>query len=392
MKSTPTGWERHAVRMADATVRPESRWHRPLATVPRHLFVPRWWSAGERDGMWAYELRDGASDPDAWMSSAYDKSLSVITRVGPHHADHAAPAAVVPEAWPTSSATLPALVVKMYQHAVLADDSRLLATCGSGYGTALACRRLGDGHVTSVDVDPYLVDAARERLAAAGHRPHLEVCDVTGSLPGVYDRIVSTVSVPAVPASWLKALAPGGRMVTNLSGTGLLIVADKTADGGAIGKVAPEPAGFMSTRHGDDYPPTPGTAGRWATARTADGDSVTTGRYPVMRVNSTWDVRSTLELTVPGIEHRMETATDGSRTAYMLHPDGSWARATAPAAREMPTVHQGGPRRLWDELDRIRTWLVTDGDLPISEAAVRIDPDGACHFSRSGWSATVSAR
>jgi protein-L-isoaspartate O-methyltransferase len=392
MEWTPAGWEAHAARMADATVRPESRWHGPLAAVPRHLFVPRWWTPGEQDGTWVYELRDGAGDPDTWMNSAYDNSLSVITRVGPHHADHAAPGTVVPETWPTSSATLPALVVTMYQHAYLADDSRLLVTCGSGYGTALACRRLGDEHVTSVDVDPYLVHAARDRLAATGHRPHLETCDVTGELPGIYDRIVSTVSVPAIPVSWLKALTPGGRMVTTLSQTGLLIVADKTADGGATGRVAPEPAGFMSTRHDDDYPPAPDNTDRWATARKADGESVTTGRYPVMRVSSTWDVRSTLELTVPGIEHRMEIAKDGTRTACMLHPDGSWARATAPGAREVPTVHQSGPHRLWDELDRIRTWLVIDGDLPISGAAVRIDPDGACHFTRSGWSATIRAR
>ncbi|MFJ5635293.1 methyltransferase domain-containing protein [Streptomyces goshikiensis] len=392
MEWTPASWDAHAVQMADATVRPESRWHRPLATTPRHLFVPRWWTPAERDGTWVYELRDGADDPAAWMSSAYDHILSVITRVGPHHADHAAPAAVVPEARPTSSATLPALVVKMYQHAFLADDSRLLVTCGSGYGTALACQRLGEGRVTSVDVDPYLVQAARDRLAAAGHRPRLEVCDVTCALPGVYDRIVSTVSVPAIPASWLTALAPGGRMVTALSGTGLLIVADKTENGGASGKVAPEPAEFMSTRHGDDYPLAPDHADLWATARKADGETVTTGRYPVMRVSRTWDVRSTLELTVPGIEHRMETAADGTRTSYMLHPDGSWARATAPGARQVPTVHQGGPRRLWDELDRIRTWLVNDGDLPVASAAVRIDPDGACHLSRSGWSATIGAQ
>lgn len=392
VERAPAGWDGHAARMADATVRPESRWHRPLATVPRHLFVPRWWTAVERDGRWVYELSDGADDPDAWMGIAYDHRRSVITRVGPRHADHAVPDAVVPEAWPTSSATLPALVVTMYRHACLADDSRLLVTCGSGYGTALACRRLGDDRVTSVDIDPYLVHAARDRLAAAGHRPQLEVCDVTGELPGLYDRIVSTVAVPSVPASWLTALRPGGRMVTSLSGTGLLVVADKTSDGGATGTVAREPAAFMSTRQGDDYPPAPDNAELWATARTADGQTVTTGRYPVMRVGSTWDVRSTLELTVPGIEHRMETAADGSRTAYMLHPDGSWARATAPTAREAPTVHQSGPRRLWDELDRIRTWLVIDGDLPVAGATVHIDPDGTCHLSRGGWSATVGAR
>ncbi|MYY11088.1 methyltransferase type 11 [Streptomyces sp. SID4919] len=375
--------------MADETVRPESRWHRPLTSTPRHLFVPRWWTTSEQDGAWVYQLHDGASDPEAWMNSAYDGTLSVVTRVGPHHADHAVPGTVIPEAWPTSSSTLPQLVVEMYRHAVIADDSRILVTCGSGYGTALACHRLGSDRVTSIDVDKYLVEAARERLAAIGHRPRLDVCDVTGELPGSYDRIISTVSVPAVPASWLTALAPGGRLVTTLFRTGLVIIADKTADGGAVGKVAPKAAAFMSTRHGDDYPPVPDNASLWETARTAEGENVATGRYPVMRVSSTWDVRSTLELTVPGIEHSMDVGKDGTRTAYMVHPDGSWARAAASGARELPTVHQGGPRRLWDELDRIRTWLVIDGDLPVAGAAVRIDPDGTCHLTRSGWSATI---
>lgn len=391
MDRTP-GWVDHAARMADATVRPESRWHRPLAATPRHLFVPRWWTASEQGGTWVYELREGARDPDAWMGTAYDNSLSVITRVGPHHADHAAPGTVVPETRPTSSATLPALVVRMYQHAVIADDSSILVTCGSGYGTALACQRLGDERVTSVDVDPYLIQAARDRLAAVGHHPRLEVCDVTDELPGTYDRIISTVSVPAIPPSWLQALQPGGRMVTTLSRTALIITADKTADGGATGKVAPEPAQFMTTRHSDDYPPpTDRNTDLWDTARKTEGESIITGHYPVMRVNSAWDVRTTLELTCPGIEHRMEKAADGTRTAYMVHPDGSWARATAPGARDLPTVHQGGPRRLWDELDRIRTWLLIDGDLPVAGAAVRIDPDGTCHLSRNGWSATVRA-
>ncbi|MFD7338758.1 methyltransferase domain-containing protein [Streptomyces violascens] len=382
-------WKDHAAQMADAAVRPESRWHRPLSVTPRHQFVPRWWTWGERDGVEGYTLHDGASDPEAWMSTAYDSTHTLITRVGPHHADHAEPGTVIPETWPTSSSTLPQLVVMMYRHACIADDARILVTTGSGYGTALACERLGHRHVTSVDVDPYLVTAARERLAAAGHHPNVEVCDLTGPLPGRYDRIVSTVSVRHVPASWLTALRPGGRLVTTLAGTGLIVVADKTDDGGAVGTVAPESAGFMRTRHGDDYPPAPDDTALWETAQTAEGDSVTTGCYPVMRVSSTWDVRSTLELTVPGIEHRMATREDGTRTAYMLHPDGSWARATASGVRELPTVHQGGPRRLWDELDRIRTWLVIDGDLPVSGAHITITPDGRTTLSRSGWSATL---
>jgi protein-L-isoaspartate O-methyltransferase len=86
----------------------------------------------------------------------------------------------------------------------------------------------------------------------------MAVCDITGPLPeepGEYDRIISTVSVRPIPASWLAALRPGGRLVTTTAGTGLIVTADKQADGGAVGQVQQDRAGFMATRHGDDYAP-----------------------------------------------------------------------------------------------------------------------------------------
>ena len=48
----------------------------------------------------------------------------------------------------------------------------------------------------------------------------------------------------------------------------------------------------------------------------------------------------------------------------MVHADGSWARATG-AGDDTPTVHQGGPRRLWDILDGIRLDWLRDGSLPV---------------------------
>ncbi|MFD4479493.1 methyltransferase domain-containing protein [Streptomyces sp. NPDC058471] len=388
-------WESAARRLAANTViRPESRWYQPLATTPRHVFVPRWWTRTTRsDGEELWELRDGASNTEVWLREVY-ADTTLVTRVGPLHADQAKAGQALTrerERRSTSSSTLPALVLMMYRAAWITDTSRLLVTCGSGYGTALACARLGEEQVTSVDIDPYLVQAARKRLAEAGQHPRVEVCDLTGDLPrGRYDRIISTVSVPTVPASWLEALAPGGRLVTTLANTGLVIVADKTPDGGAVGHVAPEAAGFMSARHGEDYDDTfPENSPVWQTAQNAEGQSITTSRYPLTYVPDTWDIRSTLELLAPGIDHRQHTAEDGSRTVYMLHADGSWARATAAGRRDSPTVHQGGPRRLWDHLDRIRTWLVVDGDLPIRGAKVTIAPDGAATFSRRGWTATI---
>ncbi|MFD9562511.1 protein-L-isoaspartate(D-aspartate) O-methyltransferase [Streptomyces sp. NPDC059994] len=373
-------WETHARRLAADTVRPESRWYGPLATVPRHLFVPRWWA--NDGGRWV--LRDGPSDPEAWVQAAYsDRTL--VTRVGPLHADDAEPDAEITTGHPTSSSTLPGLVVSMYRHAVIGDESEVLVTTGSGYGTALACRRLGDKRVTSIDVDAALVKKAGDRLKSVGLNPKTAVCDITGPLPGEYDRIISTVSVRPVPASWLAALKPGGRLVTTIARTGLIVTADKTPDGGAAGRIALDAAGFMATRQDDDYPP--GLDAVYEQAKTAEGDAVGVGRYPVLYVPDAWDVWSMLELSVPGIEHR-RTDDDDRRTVWLLHPDGSWARAEG-VWTDPPTVHQSGPQRLWDELERIRHRLNREGGLPVYGAHVRIEPDGTTHLKRGAWSATI---
>ncbi|MFD7973446.1 hypothetical protein [Streptomyces clavifer] len=114
-------WETHTRGLAAAVVRPESRWFGPLATTPRHVFVPRWWEGG--DTKW--EQRDGASDVAGWMAAAYsDRTL--VTRVGAAHADDSDPGSGVGGGLPTSSSTLPGLVVNMYRHAMLTDDCHTL--------------------------------------------------------------------------------------------------------------------------------------------------------------------------------------------------------------------------------------------------------------------------
>ncbi|MEV0438931.1 methyltransferase domain-containing protein [Streptomyces spectabilis] len=368
-------WQEHAARLADEVTHPQSRWHDAVRFTPRHLFVPRWWWA-ERTGA---VLADGPEKPGLWLRAAYSDT-TLVTRLGTLHADHAKPDDH--PAWrSTSSSTLPSLVVNMFRHARPAEGMDVLDVgTGSGYGTALLCHRLGGRHVTSVDVDPYLTSAARQRLAEAGHQPHVATVDAFRPLPGTYDRIIATVSVPlpGIPASWLTALRPGGRLVTTIAGTSLIIGADKTPDGGAVGRVERDWAGFMTTRHAPDYPPS--LLAQLPHARDEDGDEVTTGRYPVLNVDDAWDVRTRLTLAVPGIETHFEEYGQ-HRTAWLLHADGSWARA-AGRPTDAPTVHQSGPQRLWDQLEVIRHELNTTGYIGLYGARVRIDPDGACHIDQ----------
>jgi len=285
---------------------------------------------------------------------------------------------------------MPALVVDMYRQARICDGADVLDVgAGCGYGCALLTRRLGPEHVTSIDVDPYLTATAAARLDAIGLHPSILTVNATGELPGNYDRIVPMVSLPAIPRSWLTALRPRGRLVFSLTGGSVLITADKTPDGGAIGKVAPYGVSFMAARHGPDYAGPPGVPEEicWA-----DGEAVAASRYPVVDPTWGWELDAMLSVTTPGITYRSDTdAQTGVTTVWMVHGDGSWARASGKDG-EAATVHQAGPRRLWDILDDVRDQWITDGCLPVRGAEARIEPDGTCHLKRGRWQATISCR
>ncbi|MFD7583752.1 methyltransferase domain-containing protein [Kitasatospora sp. NPDC059817] len=374
-------WEGRSADLAARATDPDSRWRNPVAGVPRHELVPRWWEPAE-GGTW--QLQVGEANPDFWLQRAYGNE-SLVTSVGGLHADHAKPDDR-PTGLPTSSATLTPLVVKMLRHGRIAAEHDLL-DIGTGAGglTAIAATRLGSDRVTSVDIDGYLVDAARDRLAGMGLSPHFVTQDATDALPGDYDRIVATVSARPVPVPWLQALRRGGRLVTTIADTALILTAWKTPDGGATGVIERDWAGFMTTRHGSAYPP--GLDELFKTAREADGENVKLFRYPVTDIRNNWEVWSMLTINIPGIEVDFEETPEG-RTACLAHPDGSWARAEA-TKFEPPTVHQSGPRRLWSELESIRNWREVEGGLPLYGCRAVVTPDGVIHLSRGRWSATI---
>lgn len=127
------GWEPHAEQLAGEVTEPMSRWRPLVASTPRHVFVPHWWQWADPEG---WTAREGEADEQRWMSAAYsDRTL--ITRLGPAHADHAQPGEH-PSGRPTSSATQPGLVVQMYRHAGITDGADILDVgTGSGYGCVI---------------------------------------------------------------------------------------------------------------------------------------------------------------------------------------------------------------------------------------------------------------
>jgi protein-L-isoaspartate O-methyltransferase len=346
-------------------------WAAAVASTPRHLLVPRWWRPSADYSRW--DLVDGPADPDAWMAAAYTDA-TLITRVGARHADHAHGARPA-RGEPTSSSTLPGLVVRMLAHLRVDDGMRVIDVgAGCGYSAALLAFRLGDPAVLSVDIDGCLTAAAAQRLARFGRRPRVVSADATGPLPSeVHDRLIATVSARPVPASWLAALRPGGRLITTIAGTPLMLVAAVQADGTAAGRVLPEQATFMPTRAGPDYPPRLDHV--YADARSSPGEGVRPAAAAIPDLHRDWPAAALLALVVPGVEHRSYQRSDGLRLTWLLHPDGSWARAEE-GGEQAALVHQAGRLRLWDEFEAARAAWDRRGRPPLDQLRAELRPDG----------------
>ncbi|WP_051856496.1 putative ATP-grasp-modified RiPP [Streptomyces sp. NRRL B-1347] len=152
---------------------------------------------------------------------------------------------------PTSSSTLPSLVVRMLQAAgVRAQDRVLEIGTGTGYSTALLCHRLGGRSVVSIEYDPAL---AADRIHACGYSPRL----ITGDgLEGYedeaeYDHTIVTCAVRTIPRAWIWQTRAEGTITVTLGGwmqAHGLVRLTVNEDGSAVGRFTGETISYMLAR------------------------------------------------------------------------------------------------------------------------------------------------
>ncbi|GGZ92967.1 methyltransferase domain-containing protein [Streptomyces subrutilus] len=236
----------HAAQVRELTAAgalDDPHWRAAFAAVPRHVFVPYFWT-----GRGAGHERLWSEDPDPerrarWLRGVYaDAPLATRLRDGEL----------------LSSSSQPSLMARMLEALGVRDGDNVLEIgAGTGYNAALLCHRLGADRVTTVDLDEEITESARSHLAALGYRPAVVTGDGARGCPSraPFDRIMVTCTLPRVPYAWLGQCRPGARILSPLS-TGLIALTVRdSAPGFAEGRFLHTPAYFVPLRGATAAPP-----------------------------------------------------------------------------------------------------------------------------------------
>ncbi|MFD7449027.1 methyltransferase domain-containing protein [Kitasatospora sp. NPDC059827] len=345
-------------------------WRGAFERAPRSAFVP--------DDIWVedgaaptgYHLVNKDADPAEWWAEV-NSGRQVVTQLDDGRADGPGIA--------TSSGSMPFLVASMLRHLDVADGNTALDIgTGTGWTSALLCHRLGDRAVTTVEVDPAVAATAGKHLAALGLKPRRIVGDGLLGHPagGPYDRIHSTAAVQRVPLAWIEQTRPGGIIVTPwgtpYANAGLLRleVGERGRDshGRFVGDVS-----FMWMR-----------AQRPHTVTSPDLPPARRGPSPMDPDLAEENVHAAFAvgLRVPGVRtlHTWQAADPAGTHRFRLSDDsGSWASVRFSDWHEADAVHQGGPRRLWDEVVAARRAWLEDGRPELTRFGLTVTADGDQH-------------
>ncbi|MEQ0560738.1 methyltransferase domain-containing protein [Amycolatopsis sp. NEAU-NG30] len=360
MTTAEVHWRDRAADLADDLARTgdvtDPAWLDAIRGTPRHELVPVFFQQ-LRPGRWtSTHVGDQGGRPASLAAAYSDAELAILLDRSVR------PAAVL------STAIRPRHAARTLQALDVHPGHRVLHVgTGSGYLTALLCRRLGDQDVMSLDIEPALVDLAAARLAAIGHTPTVQAGHAWDGLPehGPVDRIVATCALPSIPPSWLSQLGTHGIVVAELRlgpGAATLVRLARQAPDRIEGRFHPAGTAFAPLR------PCPGRSSQHTAAWIDHDTSSPRSRWSTIAPDTPWlhdpEVSrvtwflAALDLGMYEVRHqrRPQGFPPGHPAIVLDTPDGSWARIDTVARDGEHHVIEGGPRRLWAVVERAHRW------------------------------------
>lgn len=359
--------------LARGTMAPD--WRDAFEAVPRSAFLP--------EVIWPFDMDSGThvtvdlrEEPGLWFSYA-DTDVPIVTQW-----DDRSPGDG-PVRVPTSSASMPSVVFRMLRDLDVQSGHKVLEIgTGTGWNAALLAHRLGLDRVISIEIDPTVADAARERLAARELLGSVLTRDgVLGDPAGApFDRLIATAGIRAVPPQWIQQTRPGGIIVapwgTHFSNADALVrlsAGTAEASGHFTG-----PVEFMKLRsqrlpfdgHGEYL--SGGMAGaERSTTEVTEAELLGEGRF---------DPRTfAIGLRVRDCHRSVAEKRDGARPVWFYGlADRSWACVMFRDGQEA-TVWQAGPRRLWDEVLEALSWWLEVEQPGFGRFGLTVAADGRQH-------------